>query len=371
MRIIHVCLPTLPVLYSFGGAIQRRIIELASRQALDGNEVIVYSIGSKNEVVAYNGFFIHFVTCIIPLPLRFFEYHFKVLLDIARTCQKTDILHYHSLPEGSIFSHFLAKKVFLSYDYYIFRGGNKILYPFYKFFLRNFDKLLPVSNYCLDGSSEYWKLPKSKFSVIYNGVNLEQFHPDEIRGALAKVKYQITGKVILYVGRVCQQKGTLVLINAIELLNNHRNDIKLVIAGPINNFGTVEDDKEWTSRIHKVGGIYLGAIDELELSDIYNMADIFVMPTIDLEMFGMAAVEALACGRPVISSDHGGLKEIIDENVGGRFSVGNYQELANLIEKLIDNQDLFNALKINTSIIASKFNWTRICQELIKIYEVG
>ena len=47
------------------------------------------------------------------------------------------------------------------------------------------------------------------------------------------------------------------------------------------------------------------------------------MPTREFEMFGMAAVEALACGKPVVASDHGGLKETVPDACGGRFTPGN------------------------------------------------
>jgi glycosyltransferase involved in cell wall biosynthesis len=368
MKIIHVCLPTLPVLYSFGGAIQRRIIEIATLQAKDGNEVAVYSIGNKNDDIKYAGFNVHYIKCRFQIPLKYFEYHFKVLFNIFNKYHKVDILQYHSLPEGSLFSHLLANKVFLSYDYFVFRQGKKVIFPIYRFFLMSFDKLLPVSIYCLEESKRYWRIPKNKFTVIYNGVNIDQFYPEIKKAEYAKEKYHINKKVILYVGRVCQQKGTHILIKAMELLNNRRNDLELVIAGPINNFGTSEDSSHWEEQIRKVNGRYLGPIDEKELSNIYNLADLFVMPTIDLEMFGMAAVEALACGKPIVCSDHGGLKEIVNKDVGLLFPVGDSNALANCIENLIDDDDFNNLRRENALKVAKNFSWIEICKNLYNTY---
>ena len=66
-----------------------------------------------------------------------------------------------------------------------------------------------------------------------------------------------------------------------------------------------------TRRISEVGGIYLGPVQEKDLAATYNLCDVFVMPTRSIEMFGMAALEAQACGKPVVCSQHGGLPEVI------------------------------------------------------------
>ena len=69
---------------------------------------------------------------------------------------------------------------------------------------------------------------------------------------------------------------------------------------------------------------------------IYNACDIFAMPTRELEMFGMAAVEAQACGKPVIASDHGGLRETVPDTAGSRFRTGDAADLAAHLEALLE-----------------------------------
>src|SRR5260370_37714934 len=108
---------------------------------------------------------------------------------------------------------------------------------------------------------------------------------------------------------------------------------RLVVAGPPGQFGRTEGIP-LTSRIAQVGGLYLGAVDESDLSAVYNMCDAFVMPTREYEMFGMAAAEAQACGKPVVCTRHGGLVAGVSERNGRHFTPGDAPELAAALVEL-------------------------------------
>jgi D-inositol-3-phosphate glycosyltransferase len=101
---------------------------------------------------------------------------------------------------------------------------------------------------------------------------------------------------------------------------------------------------------------------------IYNACDIFAMPTRELEMFGMAAVEAQACGKPVVASDHGGLRETVPESAGARFRTGDYADLAAHLEQFLDNPDSLAALGTGALENAARYDWTRIAQRCQEVY---
>jgi glycosyltransferase involved in cell wall biosynthesis len=124
--------------------------------------------------------------------------------------------------------------------------------------------------------------------------------------------------MILYVGRLCEQKGTDLLIAAYRML---KRPAALVVAGPCEQFGQTQLSA-LVAQIQEAGGIYLPPLDDADMPGIYNACDIFAMPTRELEMFGMAAVEAQACGKPVVASDHGGLRETVPQTAGTRFRTG-------------------------------------------------
>jgi D-inositol-3-phosphate glycosyltransferase len=175
--------------------------------------------------------------------------------------------------------------------------------------------------------------------------------------------------VILYVGRVNQQKGTDVLIEACRRLNRQRTDTQLVVAGPIGQFAADgRDGGDWRAAIAAVGGLYLGPVDEDRLASVYNLADVFVMPTVDLEMFGMAAVEAQACGKPVVASDHGGLRETVPTTCGARFRVGDPHDLAAKIAGLLDDRPRYDRAAASALTNAACYDWAVINDRLEALY---
>ena len=203
MTIAHLGPSALPILYPLGGAIQRRIRELAHGQALRGDRVIVYSAEDRAGRRHYWGFEIRSIPCRMSKPFRSLEFLAKALADLRR--EPVDILHFHSLVEGGILFKQVAAKKVLSYDYFLFRRGKRTpLYWLYRRALRQFGCLLPVSEYCRQGSVAYWGIEDTQARVLYNGVNLEQFAPDP-RAGLARRRALGIGDepVMLYVGRVC------------------------------------------------------------------------------------------------------------------------------------------------------------------------
>lgn len=367
MHIKHVSVSTLPVFHRYGGAIERRIAEIAREQARRGHRVQVYSVGDTDETREVDGVTYRFVRCRTKLPWKHFEFQYRVAREMRRSL--VDVIHFHSQPEGALFTSAIPARKVLSYDYFAFRGGRKTpLYHLYKRLLPRFDLLLPCSSYCLQESRSFWNLPDSKLRVLYNGVNTEQFRPDPEAAHAQRQQLGIARRVVLYVGRVCVQKGSDVLLEAYANLQRRRSDVQLVIAGPIHKFGMSDDPEGWSERIRTIGGLYLGAVDEGSLAAIYNLADVFVMPTRKLEMFGMAAVEAQACGKPVIASDHGGLQEVVPIECGARFPVGDAKALSAEIESLLDNADRHARCSAAALRNAARYTWQSICDDLEQLY---
>ena len=364
MRIVHVGVASdVPVLHRFGGAVQRRIRELAKVQARRGHRVVVYSFGAAGGVEEQDGVEFRTVRCLTPHPLRQVEFQLRAIGDLRRRGEPVDVLHSHGQPEAGVLGRGLGARVLLSYDNFSFRGGRHgPLGRLYRSALERFDLLLPCSEYCRDASSAHWGLDPSRLHVLHNGVDLDQFRPDPDGAERERRALGLSGPTVLYVGRVCEQKGTSLLLDA-WARRAGRSDAKLVVAGPVERFGTV-DDGTWTRRIEAVGGVYLGAVEEARLSGLYSMADLFVMPTIELEMFGMAAVEAQACGTSVLASDHGGLRETVPDAVGGRFRNGDAADLAARLDALLADEDGRQERSAAARRNAARFSWDTVCERL-------
>jgi glycosyltransferase involved in cell wall biosynthesis len=369
MRIVHVSVGGVPVLHPFGGAVQRRIIELAQRQVLGGHEVTVYSPGDRTRQEDHQGILIRYVKCRSGARLSWIELQLRAALDLAR--ENVDLIHFHGQAEGAFLTGRIKAAKVLSYDYFYFRRGLRgPLHALYRRLLHTYDALLPVSEYCRDESDRFWDLHNARLRIVHNGVNTGQFGPDPAAGRRERERGGFTGRVVLYVGRVNEQKGTHVLIEAMRLLREQEVDVQLVVAGPIGQFGTGQADPEhWRERIEAVGGAYLGAVPEDRLSAVYNLADVFVMPTVQFEMFGMAAVEAQACGKPTIASDHGGLRETVPRDCGGRFPVGDSAELANQIAALLAaDEATYDGVAARARANADTYSWPAVNDRLERVY---
>lgn len=366
MKIVHLGPSVLPITYQFGGAVQRRMLEIAKAQSLRGNEVIIYSADYERGRSEHDGVEIRGLACRCGTPGRDFEYLRKAFRELRN--EQMDVLHFHGLAEGAAYARRVRAKKLLSFDNIYFRRGKRTpLYWWYRRALRQFSYLLPVSDYCKREFQSYWGSSGVPIRVLHNGVNLEQFSPDPLSGLTRKRTLGMESKrVILYVGRVCPQKGTDLLIEAYQQLRRTFSDVSLVVAGPAEQFGNGYPS-DLTRRISEVGGLYLGPVSETDLPSIYNACDVFVMPTRDLEMFGMAALEAQACGKPVICSNHGGLPEVISPKSGLFFSVGDSEELASCLRELLTDGSLYRSKAEASRPNAFRFAWSQIADRIAQI----
>ena len=180
MHVVHISVGSLPAVFTqWGGAIQRRVGELATAQARRGHTVTVFSPNRTSFSTDVNDVHMHYLACRVPGPASHIEYQAKAVGSLLRERDRIDVIHFHSEPEGAVLSAALDAPRVLSYDNFLFRrGGGFGLFRVYRRALGRFDALLPCSQYCADESSDYWRLEHKRMHVVHNGVNLRQFKPD-------------------------------------------------------------------------------------------------------------------------------------------------------------------------------------------------
>jgi len=365
VHIVHIGPSQLPLRHARGGAIERRMVELGAAQVSRGHQVTVYSAEPLKSITHFRGLEVRALACRHSGLARRWEFLFQAIADI----DSADVLHFHSVPEGALLAWNLPGLKVLSYDYFHWRGAQlSILRWMYRHALKKFDALLPVSEFCRSESTRYWELPLECARVLYNGVNVEQFHPDCEARTRVRMELDLGARpVVLYVGRVCHQKGTDLLLEAYAKLRRRMPEVRLLVAGPAERFA--RQGGNWlTEEIPRAGGIYVGAVEETQLAGLYNACDIFVMPTREHEMFGMAALEAQACGKPVVCSRHGGLPEVVTEQSARFFPTGDSGALAAELERLLRSPEEQQRMAADARANAEKFSWQQIACDLDKIY---
>jgi glycosyltransferase involved in cell wall biosynthesis len=310
------------------------MIELAVAQTALGHEVRIVSPEQTSSSWIHRGVTIDGVVARMPRPWR--DYEFLWAARRRLRAHAPDVLHFHSVQEGARLTSFLDVPTVLSVDYFRYRASERsAVHRYYAASLARFDRIIPISEACATEFQRFWGNP-APLAVIPTGVNTEQFRPDRAAVRRGRARLGIEGPLVLYVGRLCEQKGTDVLLDAWE---RHRPPGTLVLAGPFGQFGNTQPSA-LSDRIAALGGRHLGSVEEAYLADLYNACDVFVMPTTRDEMFGMAALEAQACGKPVVASKLGGLVESVSSDGGLFVPPGDADALGVSLSELIGNPHL-------------------------------
>lgn len=210
-------------------------------------------------------------------------------------------------------------------------------------------KVLAASDYLKRHITE--KTNANNVYSLTNCIDKTKFNPSVRATSRFRKKYKINSDdfVVLFCGRLTEEKGTLELILALNHLRHFKN-IKLVIAG--NNYFGSNKESAYIKKIEEAiepirdNVIMCGMVAYERMPEVYGAADVVVIPTQCVEAFGMTALEAISIGVPCIASRSGGLVDILDEECARFVKHGeNYViELADAIAEIYnmssDNRNL-------------------------------
>jgi len=236
---------------------------------------------------------------------------------------------------------------------------NERFYIFDKLFFRHLSAKIWQRAYRVIANSEGLKkfalksIYGREIDVIYNGVDTEQF----------KRCYKNSDKIrVLCVSRLIPRKGIEHLIRAIKILQKH--DITLDIVGE----GCLE------SNLRRLVAS-LGISDKIEftrfiehdsIDKVYCRSNIFVLPSLN-EGMSNAALEAMACGLPVVVTNTGGAIELVNGN-GFIVNVGCPEEIASSLLKFLNNRGLIEEMGEKSRRIAETMGWNKVAKSYYDIY---
>ena len=224
---------------------------------------------------------------------------------------------------------------------------------------------------------DYHANPERVF-VVPAGVDLSMFQPLDRVEARRTIGFD-EGRLLLFVGRLERLKGAEVAIRALSLLRDRRHDdVRLIILGEDARNGSAprseESEKHRLKAIAESTGVrdrvdFLGSVAQHELPFFYSAADALVMPSYS-ESFGLVALEAQACGLPVIGSDVSGLRSVVRDEVTGYLIDGHEPAAyAERIGRLLDDADLARQMGRRGHMLAQRFSWNRTADHLLEHFE--
>ena len=203
--------------------------------------------------------------------------------------------------------------------------------------LNLYDSILCLSDFVKQKVESISNEKTNKVYTVHNGIDIDKFKNVEINEEWRK-KFDIKDeKVILYTGRLVEEKGVRELIKAfIEIEKKYK--AKLIIAGSVNYNSNLESN--YVKELKKIAQnnkniIFTGYINYNELPQIYKISDLGIIPSIWDEPFALTVVEHLASGNPVIVTNSGGMPELINEKCSIIVEKNNIIELQNAIESFL------------------------------------
>jgi D-inositol-3-phosphate glycosyltransferase len=220
-----------------------------------------------------------------------------------------------------------------------------------------------------DFLARLYDAPPEKVAVVPGGVDVDLFHPrnqDEARTRLG-----LNGdKVILCVGRLDPLKGVDLALASAALLED-REHVNVVLVG-----GDLEKDPEvqrLADLVHALGISdhvrFEGAVPHDELPWYYSAADVLMVPSY-YESFGLVALEAMACGTPVIAARVGGLPSLVRDGETGYLVPWHCPEpFAERLEVLLAHDDLREHMGQAAYQHAQGMAWDAVAQRFISLYE--
>ncbi|MHB1356233.1 MAG: glycosyltransferase [Anaerolineae bacterium] len=228
-----------------------------------------------------------------------------------------------------------------------------------------------------------YQLQQSKIVVIPCGVNLELFHPIAQVQAREAIHVPVDKRMILFVGRLDPVKGLSYLLRALCDLREinpclSKNLCLAIIGGDReSHLQSLVDDMDCITRMKQQYEpddmvVFYGAQSQEMLPGYYSASDVCVMPSL-YESFGMVALEAMACGIPVIASKVGGLTFTVrDGETGFLVPERNPKALAEKLNLVLSDECLRQRLGHRAAQVALGYSWDIVADQLEALYaELG
>jgi D-inositol-3-phosphate glycosyltransferase len=245
--------------------------------------------------------------------------------------------------------------------------------------VRDADRLIASSGQEAEDLVRFYGANRATVSVVAPGVDLETFHPmpsDDLRAELGLGD----AAAIVFAGRLERLKGAEIVIRALPLLprESGQPDAVLLVIGDDSHNGAAESrdsggERERLRELARSLGVdsrvrFLGAVDQPALARYLALAEVCVVPSYS-ESFGLVALEAAACGTPVVAARVGGLATIVKDGLTGFTLVPHDPaQYADRIGRLLSDPELRQCFSRRSRLVASRYSWHETVDRLLREY---
>lgn len=237
------------------------------------------------------------------------------------------------------------------------QGPNPATQAIEKFGMEAADVVIAVSQYTKARIMQEYGILDEKIEVVYNG------HLGTVKKARHLPLPASERFIVLFLGRITEQKGPHYFIKAAEKILSVRQDVEFIVAG--------EGDQlpyaiEYCARLGISSHVHFtGFLDRTEVNQFYQLSDVYVMPSVS-EPFGIVCLEAIAHDVPVVLSKQSGVSEVLTHSL--KVDYWDTDQLAEKIMALLDYPCLQKEMLLHAKRELSELTWDTAAQEIIRIY---
>ncbi len=239
--------------------------------------------------------------------------------------------------------------------------------------IRSADRIIAATQAELAQLQWLYQADPRKIVIIPPGVDVSRFYPIPVEEAREFIGAPPCADMLLFVGRIEPLKGIDTLINALGIMQQRGVYVCLLVIGG-DNQELADAEMERLKKMREQAGVndlvtFLGKRSQDTLPYYYSASEAVVVPSF-YESFGMVALEAMACGKPVVASQVGGLAFIVQDGITGfTVPVDDPEALAERLTLLIKNPELKEGMSNQAAALAQEFRWERIAERVLALYE--
>lgn len=384
MALRSICIICFEDARSVTGGVQRRIAAEIDYFSKRGVAVTAISAGIEGNAVIGTVAYISVPTPNIIYPLRTLIFSFRVSR-LLRKMPAFDVIEsHHDAGATALLSRSLrrAGTRFVEVVHGVFRDEFEVVRQFEKPFSqatlaasgllplslieqaasRRSDAVVTVSEYSSERITKHYGVPAERITVSPNGIDTARYSPPASRSVHADGEMRV-----LYVGKWHARKGVLQLIQAFGIAHATNNSLRLRMVGGGPLEGALRSE---VSKLGLDGAVeFLGKLDDETVIREYRAADMVCIPSLQ-EGQGIVALEAQACGAPIVATRAGGLIEAVQDGVTGLVvTPGDIEGLAAALIQMASDEEMRREYGRNAVAWARRFQWDRLLDDLNSKYQ--
>lgn len=219
------------------------------------------------------------------------------------------------------------------------------------------DGIITVSGYTAQIIENIYKVDHDKISIVYNGHSFRKLKK-------TKEPFRFPEKLVLFLGRVTAQKGPDFFFRILHKVAERVSGVRFVMAGTGDRLKNAIETSTYSDYIHRIH--FTGHLDREEVYRLYNMSDIYCMPSVS-EPFGLTALEAAYMGLPCVLSRQSGVSEVLS----GALSADYYDvdRFADHIVDLLQDDKLYTFVQKAQRKALKELTWDKSSQQVADVFE--